>query len=459
MSGAGGAGDLLFLAHRIPFPPNKGDKIRSFNILRHLSAHFRIHLGAFVDDPNDWRHRDEVAAYCASLCLLPLNPRAAKLRSLAGLLTGEALTLPYYRDRRMRDWVRETLTASGPMRALAFSSAMAQYLPALRSAELPHTGALPQVVDLVDVDSDKWRQYAQGHRGPMRWIYAREARRLLAFEREVAARASASVLVSEPEAALFRELLRDQDQGQGQGRVRKRRAWGQARERVEDQAPDPSARVHAIDNGVDTEYFSPERDHPNPFAPDSANLVFTGAMDYWANVDAVRFFADAVLPRIRHTMPEARFVIVGSRPMPEVRALGERPGIEVTGTVPDVRPYLAHAMGAVAPLRIARGVQNKVLEAMAMGCPVVATPQALDGLRDCAGMDWLVAEDPESLASLALRLLQRHGEERARLGAQARACVIAHYSWSEHLDRLLRLLQAEPESESNPGSEPIGVES
>ena len=441
---ASGASDLLFLAHRIPFPPNKGDKIRSFNLLRHLSGHFRIHLGAFVDDPNDWRYRDDVAAYCASLCLLPLNPRWAKLRSLSGLLTGEALTLPYYRNRRMRGWVRETLASSGPMRALAFSSAMAQYLPALRTAKLSRAVELPQVVDLVDVDSDKWRQYAQGHRGPMRWIYAREARRLLAFERTVAARASASVLVSEQEAALFRELIQDQDQ---------------TRQRVEGQASDTSAHVHAIDNGVDTDYFSPEHDHPNPYPPGSANLVFTGAMDYWANVDAVRFFADAVLPFIQQTLPEARLVIVGSRPTPEVRALGERPGIAVTGTVPDVRPYLAHAQGAVAPLRIARGVQNKVLEAMAMGCPVVATPQALDGLRACNGMDWLVAEEPEPLAALARRLLQLRGEERARLGEKARACVIEHYSWSEHLDRLVRLLQAEPEPESNPGPEPIGAES
>lgn len=432
-----GTSDLLFLAHRIPFPPNKGDKIRSFNILRHLSGQFRIHLGAFVDDPADWRYRDEVAAYCASLCLLPLSPRRAKLRSLRGLITGEALTVPYYRDRRMRRWVRETLQSSGPMRGLVFSSAMAQYLPEPSPAELP------QVVDLVDVDSDKWRQYVQSHRGPMRWIYAREARRLLAFERAVAARASATVLVSEQEATLFRQLLSgqgtdhapDQDQDQHQ-----HQAVAPSPGLTPESASDVSSRVQAIDNGVDTDYFSPERDYPNPFPPGSANLVFTGAMDYWANVDAVSFFADSVFPLIRQAMPEARFIIVGSRPTPEVRALGERPGIEVTGSVPDVRPYLAHAKAAVAPLRIARGVQNKVLEAMAMGCPVVVTPQALDGLRDCAGMDWRVADAPEPLAALALRLLR--GEERTRLGEQGRACVLKHYSWPEHLDRLVQLLQA-----------------
>ncbi|NBC48496.1 MAG: TIGR03087 family PEP-CTERM/XrtA system glycosyltransferase [Gammaproteobacteria bacterium] len=400
---------MLFLAHRIPYPPNKGDKIRSFNLLRHLAGYFHIHLGAFVDDPHDWRYRDEVSAYCATLCLVPLKPRWAKLRSLRGLLTGEALTVPYYRDRRMRAWVRKT-TRAGPMRTLVFSSAMAQYLPTQPAAR---AATRPQVVDFVDVDSDKWRQYAQRRRFPMSWIYRRESRTLLQFERAVAAQASASVLVSQHEVDLFCQLTQT-----------------------------PREQVHAIDNGVDTAYFSPEADLPNPYPAETRALVFTGAMDYWANVDAVVFFAEQVFPRIRAALPEARFYIVGARPLPEVCALGEQLGITVTGAVPDIRPYLAHAMGAVAPLRIARGVQNKVLEALAMGCPVVVTPQALDGLRPDAGSDWLVAEAVEELAQLSLRLLQ--GTERATRGAQGRDYVLRHYSWSEHLDQLLPLLRAVP---------------
>ncbi|MBK1706652.1 sugar transferase [Halochromatium glycolicum] len=400
---------MLFLAHRIPYPPNKGDKIRSFHLLRHLAGHFRIHLGAFVDDPHDWRYQDAVAAYCASLCLLPLQPARARLRSLRGLLSGQPLTVPYYRDRRMRAWVRSTWSA-GPMRTLVFSSAMAQYLPTQRTAR---TATLPQVIDFVDVDSDKWRQYAQRRRFPMSAVYRRESRTLLQFERAVAAQASASVLVSRQEAELFCRLTRISPE-----------------------------RVHAIDNGVDTAYFSPEADLPNPYPAETRALVFTGAMDYWANVDAVVFFAGQVFPRIRAAMPKARFYIVGARPLPEVCALGERPGITVTGAVADIRPYLAHAMGAVAPLRIARGVQNKVLEALAMGCPVVVTPQALDGLRPDAGSDWLVAEADEEIAQLSLRLL--HGTERTTRGAQGRDYVLRHYGWSEHLDQLLPLLHAMP---------------
>ncbi|OOG21964.1 sugar transferase [Thioalkalivibrio denitrificans] len=395
--------DLLYLVHRIPFPPNKGDKIRSFNLLKHLAGRFRVHLGSFVDDPHDWRYQDEVAAYCESLCLLPLNPRRARLRSVAGLLSGVPLTVPYYADRRMALWVSETLER-GVDHALVFSAAMAQYLP--REQEQLHT-----VIDFCDVDSDKWRQYAQGHRFPMNWVYRREARTLLGFERRLASACDASVFVSEQEAKLFREL-----------------------------APESSARVHAIDNGVDTDYFSPERDYPDPYKGKGAALVFTGAMDYWANVDAVTWFAKEVFPRVRAARSDARFVIVGARPTPEVRRLEEQPGVHVTGAVQDVRPYLAHARAAVAPLRIARGVQNKVLEAMAMGRPVVATPQALDGLRDCPEMRWLVAEAPADLAKLCLQTLE--DGDSAGHGAKGRACVLAHYSWAEHMDRLMALLDA-----------------
>ena len=413
--------DLLYLVHRIPYPPNKGDKIRSFNTLKHLAKHFRVHLGSFVDDPDDWRHQDAVAPYCESLFLLPLHPRRARIRSLSGLLTGAPLTVPYYRDRRMADWARGIL-GNGTTHALAFSSAMAQYLP---EAQNP---GLRTVVDFVDVDSDKWRQYAEGHRFPMNWVYRREARTLLAFERHMAAQHHESVFVSEQEAALFRKL-----------------------------APESATRVHGIDMGVDTEYFSPEREYPNPFPPATRNLVFTGAMDYWANVDAVTFFAEEVFPKVVKEIPEARFVIVGARPSPEVKRLAERPGITVTGAVKDVRPFLAHCALAVAPLRIARGVQSKVLEALAMSRPVVATPQALEGLRERAGAEWMVGTTASELAELTLRALSETAAAEA--GTRGRAYVCNQYRWTDHLDRLVGLLKGSttspflttPERNGSPG--------
>ncbi len=398
---------LLYLVHRIPFPPNKGDKIRSFNLLKHLSGRFRIHLGSFVDDPHDWRYRNEVDEYCESLFLRPLHPWHARLKSLTGLLTGQPLTIPYYRDPAMARWVRGVLD-QGVDRVLVFSAAMAQYLPP------DPEGRRHTVIDFVDVDSDKWRQYASGHRFPMNRVYRREARTLLSYERRLAASADASVFVTDDEAALFRRL-----------------------------APESADRVHAIDNGVDTGYFSPERDYPNPYPAGGINLVFTGAMDYWANVDAVNWFTESVFPRILETVPEARFVIVGARPVPAVRQLADRPGVTVTGSVHDIRPYLAHADVAVAPLRIARGVQNKVLEALAMARPVVATPQALEGLRHDATMQWLVSDEPAGFARLCQHVLCN--PDRAEWGGQGHEFVCRHYSWSEHVDRLVQLLNTVPQ--------------
>lgn len=398
---------LLFLVHRIPFPPNKGDKIRSFNLLKHLSQRFRIHLGSFVDDPHDWHYREDLKHYCESLYLRPLHPRRARLKSLTGLLTGQPLTIPYYRDAAMTRWVRDMLD-QGVDRVLVFSAAMAQYLPP------DPTGQRHTVIDFVDVDSDKWCQYASGHRFPMNRVYRREARTLLNYERRLAALADASVFVTDDEAALFRTL-----------------------------APESAGRVHAIDNGVDTGYFSPEREYPNPYTTGGVNLVFTGAMDYWANIDAVCWFAESIFPRILETMPDARFVIVGARPAPAVRQLADCPGVTVTGAVPDIRPYLAHADGAVAPLRIARGVQNKVLEALAMARPVVATPQALEGLRRDASMQWLVGTEPPELAVLCQRMMQDPG--MTDWGKRGREFVCRHYSWSEHVDCLIRLLETAPQ--------------
>jgi sugar transferase (PEP-CTERM/EpsH1 system associated) len=395
---------LLFLAHRIPYPPNKGDKIRSFHILRHLSRSHRVILGCFYDDPEDVRHVPALSEWCAEVKALPLRPSRARLLSLRGLLSGEPLTLPYYHDRAMAGWVRARLD-SGIDRVVIFSAAMAQYLSP-RDHDNCHV-----VVDFVDVDSDKWRQYAPGCRFPMSYLYQREAERLLAFERQLAARSDAAVFVSEEEAALFRRL-----------------------------APETAERVHAVDNGVDTDYFSPARDYPNPYAAGERHLVFTGAMDYRANVDAVCWFADEVLPRIAERVPEAKFTIVGARPAPAVQRLARNPAIIVTGTVPDVRPYQAHAAAAVAPLRIARGVQNKVLEAMAMGLPVVATPQAIDGLRGSDEVEWRVSDDPAGLAALAVEVMN-DSTLAQRLGESGRRHVLAYYGWDSHMARFERLLE------------------
>ena len=406
--------ELLFLAHRIPYPPNKGDKIRSYHILKYLAGKYRVHLATFVDDEHDWKHIPVVKDLCGETHFVALNSLTARLRSAKGLFNGDALTVPYYYDTRMREWVTRLLENNPVHRVLVFSSGMAQYVAGQRWSNIR------RVIDFVDVDSDKWRQYAKSKSWPMNAIYRREARCLETYERQIATEFDASVLVSQDEATLFKTL-----------------------------APESAGRIDYLNNGVNSEYFSPERLYANPYLPGEKVLVFTGAMDYWANVDAVTWFAQKVFPQVYQRDQYARFYIVGGRPTLAVQKLENIPGIYVTGAVPDVRPYIAHAVAAVAPLRIARGIQNKVLEAMAMAKPVLATSAAVEGIesgmgRLNAGLNGLnegtgivVADDATAYADHALRMLQ------GGYNAAGRACVLKYYTWSENLMRLDRLLEGE----------------
>jgi sugar transferase (PEP-CTERM/EpsH1 system associated) len=388
--------DLLLLIHRIPYPPNKGDKIRSYHLLKHLAKHYRVHLATFVDDPDDWQYVPHVEALCASSHFARMNPLLARVKSLAALLKNRSLSLEYYRDAKLARWVRGTVAAHGIERVLVFSSAMAQYADPYRQAR--------RVVDFVDVDSDKWRQYADKKSWPMSWLYGYEAARLLDYERQVARDYDASLFVSAPEAALFRQL-----------------------------APESGAKIGHFSNGVDTDYFSPEAGHANPYQPGERALVFTGAMDYWPNVDAVQWFCDEVFPALRQRFPDLNFYIVGSRPNPAVQALGQHAGVTVTGTVPDVRPYIAHAAVAVAPLRIARGIQNKVLEAMAMARAVVVSPQALEGIDAEPGSELVLADSAPAFIDAVGTLLDGQASAIEAIGQAARAKVQRRYSWSSNL--------------------------
>ena len=394
---------LLLLAHRIPYPPNKGDKIRSFNLLKFLSRHYHIHLGAYVDDPGDWPFMEDVRSYCTDSCLVGLDRTRSRARAVAGLITGEALTPRYFRDPRLGRWVNRTLEEEGIRRVLAFSSPMAQLVPAEK------TSRVRMVTDFVDVDSDKWAQYGD-RKGLLRgWIYRREARRLRDFEQQMATRSAASVFVSRTEAELFSRLV-----------------------------PEAAPRVTSVENGVDTAYFNPGLRFASPYPKGVTPLVFTGAMDYWANVDAVQWFARYIFPRIHARRPDTRFFVVGARPTEAVRQLRNIQGVTVTGAVRDIRPYLAHACLAVAPMRVARGIQNKVLEAMAMARPVVATDKALEGL-ELPEDARLQADDENSQVERVLALLADDGG----VGECNREWARKRYAWERHMDRIAGLLEGQ----------------
>ncbi len=393
---------LLLLCHRIPYPPNKGDKIRSFHWLEHLSQRYDVFLGGFIDDPSDMAYEAKVREYCKDALLLPLVPWKARVKSLIGLVSGEALSVPYFYDTRMQHWVNEVVGKERIQRALAFSSPMAQYLTQLTDRWDRF------VVDMVDVDSDKWSQYAARKSWWESWVYRREALRLAAFENAVAAIADATVFVSPAEAGLFRKRLQD-----------------------------AVICVESVPNGVDTDYFQPDGSLPSPFGAAEKPVVFTGAMDYWANVDAAIWFIREVLPRLAGNDSNVRFYAVGSNPASELQKLGCNE-VVVTGRVPDIRPYLQHARVVVAPMRIARGIQNKVLEGMAMAKPVVTTSLGLEGLTAQPGRHLHVADDPGRFADTVLGLLQ--AETACDTGAAGRELVVREYGWKAAAGALEALL-------------------
>jgi sugar transferase (PEP-CTERM/EpsH1 system associated) len=378
---------ILFLAHRIPYPPNKGDKIRAFHEVRHLSRRHEVHLACLVDREEDFDYLRNLEEICKTVTAVSLGKVSAYFRTGWSLLRGRPLSPAYFSSPELRWLVSGMLERMAFERVVVFSSSMAPYVAS-------HRGC-PKILDMVDVDSDKWRQYAARAPFPRSKLYALEANRLSRYERELATDFDQVVFVAAPELELYRRTARQ-------------------------------AQAVVVTNGVDTTYFFPPEQRVT--AP---RLVFTGAMDYHANVDAMTYFCDDVLPLIRARLSDTELTIVGSNPTPAVRRLAARAGVTVTGTVPDVRPYLASARVFVAPFRIARGIQNKILEALATGLPVVVSPVASAALP--AGEGWIEAPDREAFAGAVVALLQNptNWEKASR---EARRLVEKHFDWSRSME-------------------------
>ncbi len=397
--------EVLYLTHRIPYPPDKGDKIRSFHMLRYLAERYTVHLGCFCDDPADREHVSALDEYCGSVNVLDLSPVAARIRSLTGLLTGEALSVPYYTNAQMQRWVDHVLAAQKIDAVVVYSSPMAQYVLG------PEHADLNRIMDFVDVDSDKWRQYADRRRGLGRWVYGRESERLLEFEQQVTREFDAVTFVSDNEKCLYNEL-----------------------------DPETTAKHHAMRNGVDMSYFDVGAVFESPFDDGARPIVFTGMMNYWPNVDAVQWFATEIFPEILKAVPDTEFWIVGGSPTSAVVALDGLPNVHVTGRVPDVRPYLRHSACAVAPLRVARGVQNKVLEALAMGCRAVCTDAALAGLDRIDRCPAVRAQSEPEIIAAVVAAVGAAGKDR-----RGPEYVLKHYDWDGNLGLLGQLISAPSE--------------
>lgn len=386
-------GEILFLAHRIPFLPDRGDKIRSHHLLQALSAIAPVHVGCFADTDGDMAHEPLLAAISASHCLIRRQKSMARA-GVEALVARKPVSLTAFDHPGLRAWVRQTLAANPIDTIFVFSGQMGQYVPA------DFTGRV--VVDLCDVDSAKFEAYAAGGTVPRRWIDAREGRLLAAEEARLARSADRTLLVSPAEAALFRS-------------------------RIEGDLAD---KVLAVGNGIDAAFFDPKAAAPYPQLAHSAgpHFVFTGQMDYAPNVAAAQRMITRLLPRLREVHPQAQFHAVGRAPVPQLVKQSGKGGVHIWGEVPDVRPFLSAADIVIAPLEIARGVQNKVLEAMAMARPVLLTPEAAVGIGAEDGVHFAVAPTDDALVARAFAMLaDRVGT--AQMASAARCYVTEHQSW------------------------------
>ena len=380
---------ILYIAHRIPYPPDKGDKIRAYHQIKHLAAKHELHLACLVDDPADLEHVATLEELCASVSYVYRGKLKTAIQAGLALLTSKPLSAASFYSAALNRDIATKVREQRFEVIVAYSSSVAGYV-------LGNTD-IPKVMDFVDVDSAKWEHYADFRRPPMSWVYNMEARRLARREQEIVSRFDHSILVSEREAESLRVRA-------------------------------PGRPVSVIPNGIDTDYFSLNGNRVA--APEGPTIVFTGVMDYYPNVDAVKYFCEDVFGLIRNEVPDARFCIVGRNPTRQVLQLAGNPNVVVTGGVKDVRPYLATASVSVAPLRIARGLQNKVLEAMAMGLPVVTTPTVLQGIQAAPEDGVSTADTAEGFAREVVALL-RDPDLRRERSARAREYVESRHTWGE----------------------------
>ncbi len=395
-------GETLFLAHRVPFPPDRGDKIRSFHVLRALAKLGPVHVGTFHDASG---YGDQfLSGIAASHHLVPAR-KPDMLAAAQAMVRGLPVSLVAFANDRLHEWVAQVLNYRAIDAIYVFSGQMAQYVP-------PHFPGRV-VLDLCDVDSAKFEAYGKAGHGPKAWVNAREGRLLATAEEHAARAADTTLLISENEANLFRTRL---------------------------------SSMHQIDlqvmrNGIDAKFFAPGAVKPQPtlYGP-GPNIVFTGQMDYAPNVEAVERFVHRILPGIREVHGEAEFHIVGRAPTPAVKALGKRAGVTVWGEVPDVRPFIAEADIVAAPLTIARGIQNKVLEAMAMAQPVLLSPEAATGIDAEDGVHFAIAEGDRMMVGRALALLEDR-DRTLEMGEAARRFVLKQQGWPAMLAGLGELLR------------------
>ena len=394
---------VLLLTHRLPYPPDRGDRIRAYHLLKTLSREFEVGLASVSEEPVWLQHHHLLRAMAKRVALQPIVKSWSGVRACGALLRGQPITPAWHYRLGLAEQIKQWHEQEPFDLVLTFCTGMIEYARVLRQAHNAEGEPVKHILDVVDVDSLKWAAYARQSWPPMSWVYGSEARRLRRIEAGEADRLDAVTVISQAEAKAYQQSV-----GQHTG-------------------------LTVVRNGVDLDYFAPLED------PNNQTMVFVGVLNYRPNAEAVAWFAKNVMPSLREKLPEAHLYIVGRHPTPAVLALSQIPGVEVIGSVPDVRSYLLQSSVSIAPLLLARGTQNKVLEAMACRRAVVCSPAAAAGIDATANEHFLVAETPADWVSQLARLLGDQGL-RHTLAAAAREHVETHYAWAHAMEPMLALV-------------------
>jgi len=400
---------ILYLCHRTPFPPNKGERIRTFHQIEYL--HRKGHEISVFAPTFEATDADNLKALEAKYCERTFHaPAPGKLALVKALLSGSALSVNNFYSRALQQQLDEFISAHTVDAIVCTSSSMAAYV--FRSKAIDLTGGQHPtlVMDFMDLDSDKWRQYQSLKGLPLSLIYGREAKLIAALEQKIHNHFDACLLISQAEVDLFLHTIND------------------------------TGKLHVVANGLDTEAFQPSTEPKPETGP---VLLFTGVMDYLPNEDAVAWFVESAWTKLKQAHPDAVFYIAGMNPSSRVKALAKYPGVEVTGFVDDIRTYYDRAHIFVAPFRLARGVQNKVLQAFACALPTITTPMGCEGINCEAGKEVLVADTVEAMLK-HIDWVIANPDQAQQLGTNAMRLIQDHFSWDSQLACFESLLQPAP---------------
>ena len=397
---------ICVVSQRVPFPPNKGEKLRTYHQILHLveSGH-QVEVLTLVEDDNDERDAQLLASQLDINVSTYRLPNKVK-RYLWAVLKNQPLSVGNFFSTKLQKIIDSKLNQGRDV--LMFSASSLSYY--IFNSPSYETSSCYLLMDFMDVDSDKWAQYAATSRFPMNWVYSRESEGIRELEAKTNKLFSACFLIAEEEVALFKRNV------------------------------DASKPVKVLGNGLDFKAFYPSKKVP-AFSGEiqTPNFLFTGVMDYKPNIDAVLWFVNECWPTVRSKYSTAVFTIAGMNPVEEIKAFNGKEGIEVTGFVDDILPYFHRANVFVAPFRLARGVQNKVLQAAACALPIVTTSMGAEGISFASNDNMWIEDNAEAFANACISIMENDDASKEK-ALRAFDAIREQYSWKQQLAPLDKVL-------------------